>query len=93
MVMALKPICDTLVINKIICSTYQSVSGTGKEAIDELKQQIEVITLKKDFKINAYPYQIAFNILQHIDSFEKNGYNSKELKILNETKKFYMRIT
>ena len=87
MVVALKPIYDAAGINKVICSTYQSVSGTGKEAINELKNQTKAITLQKEFNISAYPYQIAFNVLPHIGSFQENGYTSEELKMLNETKK------
>jgi len=87
MVVALKPIYDAAGINKVICSTYQSVSGTGKEAIDELKEQTEAITLNKEVKVSAYPYQIAFNVLPHIGSFGENGYSSEEMKMLNETRK------
>ncbi len=87
MVVALKPIYDAVGINKVICSTYQSVSGTGKEAIDELREQTEAIALKKEFKIKAYPHQIAFNVLPHIGSFDENGYTSEELKMLYETRK------
>jgi len=87
MVVALKPIYDAVGINKVICSTYQSVSGTGKEAINELREQTEAVVLNKDIKINAYPYQIAFNVLPHIGSFDKDGYTSEEIKMLNETRK------
>ena len=87
MVVALKPIYDAVGINKVICSTYSSVSGTGKEAIDELREQTEAIALKKEFKIKAYPHQIAFNVLPHIGSFDENGYSSEELKMRNETRK------
>ena len=87
MVVALKPIYDAVGINKVICSTYQSVSGTGKEAINELKEQTEAVVLNKDIKVNAYPYQIAFNVLPQIGSFDKDGYTSEERKMLNETRK------
>ncbi len=87
MVVALKPIYDAVGINNIICSTYQSVSGTGKEAIDELREQTKAIALNKTPKISAYPHQIAFNVLPHIGSFQENGYSSEELKMLNETRK------
>ena len=87
MVVALKPIYDAVGINKVICSTYQSVSGTGKEAINELKEQTEAVVLNKDIKVNAYPYQIAFNVLPQIGSFDKDGYTSEEIKMLNETRK------
>jgi aspartate-semialdehyde dehydrogenase len=87
MVVALKPIYDAVGINKVICSTYQSVSGTGKEAIEELKEQTEAIVLKKEVKASVYPHQIAFNVLPHIGSFDKDGYTSEEMKMLNETRK------
>lgn len=87
MVVALKPIYDAVGINKVICSTYQSVSGTGKEAINELREQTEAVVLNQDIKVNAYPYQIAFNVLPHIGSFDKDGYTSEEIKMLNETRK------
>lgn len=87
MVVALKPILDVAGINKVICSTYQSVSGTGKEAIDELREQTKAISTNQEFKISAYPYQIAFNVLPQIGAFEENGYTSEELKMLYETRK------
>ena len=87
MVVALKPIYDAVGINKIICSTYQSVSGTGKEAIDELEEQVKAIALEKEIKIQVYPYQIAFNVIPQIGSFDSSGYTSEELKMLNETRK------
>jgi aspartate-semialdehyde dehydrogenase len=87
MVVALKPIFNAVGINKVICSTYQSVSGTGKEAIEELKEQTEAIISKKEAKASVYPYQIAFNVLPHIGSFGDNGYTSEEMKMLNETRK------
>jgi aspartate-semialdehyde dehydrogenase len=87
MVVALKPLYDAVGINKVICSTYQSVSGTGKEAIAELREQTQAIALNKEVKISAYPYQIAFNVLPHIGSFGENGYSSEEMKMLSETRK------
>jgi aspartate-semialdehyde dehydrogenase len=87
MVVALKPIYDGVGINKIICATYQSVSGTGKEAIDELREQTEAIVLKKKMRISTYPHQIAFNVIPHIGSFDEDGYTSEELKMRNETRK------
>jgi len=87
MVVALKPIYDAVGIKKVICSTYQSVSGTGKEAIAELKNQTKAFSQGKELEINTYPHQIAFNVLPHIGSFEENGYTTEELKMLNETRK------
>ena len=87
MVMALKPIYDEVGIERVIVATYQSVSGTGKEAIEELKNQAASIANGKKFEIKAYPYQIAYNTLPHIGSFKENGYTTEEMKMLDETRK------
>ena len=87
MVVALKPIYDEAGIERVVVATYQSVSGTGKEAIEELKNQAASIAKGKEFKIKAYPYQIAYNVLPHIGSFKENGYTSEEMKMLKETRK------
>ena len=87
MVVALKPIYDEVGIERVVVATYQSVSGTGKEAIEELKNQTASIANGREFEINVYPYQIAFNLLPHIGSFVENGYTTEEMKMLNETRK------
>ncbi|HDK28080.1 MAG TPA: aspartate-semialdehyde dehydrogenase [Candidatus Atribacteria bacterium] len=87
MVVALKPVYDEAGIERVVVATYQSVSGTGKEAIEELKVQTTSISKNKGFGIKAYPYQIAFNLLPHIGSFMENGYTTEEMKMLNETRK------
>jgi len=87
MVVALKPVLDEVGINRIIVSTYQAVSGTGKAAIDELEEQSSQILNKKKLIRKVYPHQIAFNILPHIDKFENNGYTKEEMKLIHETKK------
>jgi len=87
MVVALKPIYDEAGIERVVVATYQSVSGTGKEAIEELKNQAASIAKGKEFEIKAYPYQIAYNALPHIGSFKENGYTSEEMKMLKETRK------
>ena len=87
MVMALKPIYDEVGIERVVVATYQSVSGTGKEAIEELKNQAASIARDEEFKIKAYPYQIAYNALPHIGSFKENGYTTEEMKMLDETRK------
>jgi len=87
MVMALKPIYDEVGIERVIVATYQSVSGTGKEAIGELKNQAVSIAKGEEFEIKAYPYQIAYNALPHIGSFNENGYTTEEMKMLDETRK------
>jgi aspartate-semialdehyde dehydrogenase len=87
LVIALKPVYDKVGIKRIIISTYQSVSGTGKKAIDELMKQTEAILNKKKIKREVYPHQIAFNILPHIDEFENNAFTREEMKMIHETKK------
>lgn len=87
MVAALKPIYDAAGIKRIVVSTYQAVSGTGKRAIEELSEQVKSLLSFKEVKCNVYPYQIAFNCIPHIDVFEKNGYSKEEIKMMRETKK------
>lgn len=87
MVVALKPIHDAAKIKRIVVSTYQAVSGTGKKAIDELVEQTKALLALKEPEINVYPHRIAFNCLPHIDVFLENGYTKEEMKMVNETKK------
>jgi aspartate-semialdehyde dehydrogenase len=87
MVVVLKPLHDAAKIKRVVVSTYQAVSGTGKKAIHELEQQVLAIYGNKEMEINVYPYQIAFNCLPQIDSFIENGYTKEEMKMVNETKK------
>jgi aspartate-semialdehyde dehydrogenase len=87
MVVVLKPLHDAAKIKRVVVSTYQAVSGTGKKAIHELEQQILAIYGNKKIETNVYPYQIAFNCLPQIDSFIENGYTKEEMKMVNETKK------
>ncbi|MCK4654130.1 MAG: aspartate-semialdehyde dehydrogenase [Candidatus Cloacimonetes bacterium] len=89
LVVALKPIYDEVGITRIIVSTYQAVSGSGRKAVDELMDQTKKYIRKDEFKPDVYPYQIAFNVLPHIDVFENNGYTKEEMKIINETKKIF----
>jgi len=89
LVVALKPILDIAGIKKIIVSTYQSVSGTGKDAIDELTSQTEQILDNKKVTRKVYPHQIAFNVLPHIDVFEDNKYTKEEMKLVHETNKIF----
>ncbi|MDR1324331.1 MAG: aspartate-semialdehyde dehydrogenase [Candidatus Margulisbacteria bacterium] len=89
MVVALKPIYAAVGIKRLVISTYQAVSGTGKEAIDELQQEVIDILQFKPVQPKVYPYQIAFNILPHIDDFLDNGYSKEEMKMVNETKKIF----
>jgi len=87
MVVVLKPIHDAARIRRVVVTTFQSVSGTGKKAMDELLQQTTDFLNFRDIKCNVYPHQIAFNCLPHIDKFLENGYTKEEMKMVNETKK------
>jgi aspartate-semialdehyde dehydrogenase len=87
MVVALKPLHDAARIKRIVVSTYQAVSGTGKKAIAELEGQVLAIYGNKEITHSVYPHQIAFNCLPHIDVFLDNGYTKEEMKMVNETKK------
>jgi aspartate-semialdehyde dehydrogenase len=87
MVVALKPIHDAVRIKRIVVSTYQAVSGTGKKAIDELQKQVMAIMNNEEPQVKVYPHQIAFNCLPQIDVFVENGYTKEEMKMVNETKK------
>jgi aspartate-semialdehyde dehydrogenase len=87
MLVALKPIQDAVGISRINVATYQAVSGTGKEAIEELASQTAALLSGKDTEANVYPKQIAFNVLPHIDVFQDNGYTKEEMKMVWETNK------
>jgi aspartate-semialdehyde dehydrogenase len=87
MVVALNPIHLKCGIKRIVVSTYQAVSGTGKKAIDELFDQTRSLINFLDYEKKVYPHRIAFNCLPHIDSFMENGYTKEEMKMVNETRK------
>ena len=87
MVVVLKPLHDAAIINRVVVSTYQSVSGAGKEAMDELFNQTQGIYTNKPIEKNKFTKQIAFNAIPHIDSFVENGNTKEEEKMINETKK------
>lgn len=87
MLVALKPIHDAVGIERINVATYQAVSGTGKEAIDELAEQTRALFNHQDVKVEVYPKRIAFNVLPHIDVFLDNGYTKEEMKMVWETHK------
>ena len=87
MVVALKPIHDKFKIKRVVVSTYQSVSGSGQKAINELKIQSQEQLNGNNSIPNVYPHQIAFNCLPHIDKFLNNGYTNEEMKMVNETRK------
>ncbi|MBD3618382.1 MAG: aspartate-semialdehyde dehydrogenase [Chromatiales bacterium] len=88
MLVALKPIHDAVGIERINVCTYQAVSGTGKEAIEELaRQSADLLNGKGEVACEVYPKQIAFNCLPHIDVFQDNGYTKEEMKMVWETRK------
>ena len=87
MVVALHPIHKKYGIKRIVVSTYQAVSGTGKKAIDELFDQTRAMINFLDYEKRVYPHRIAFNCLPHIDTFLDDGYTKEEVKMVNETRK------
>ncbi len=89
MLVALKPIYDAVGIERINVATYQAVSGTGKEAIEELAGQTARLLNGQSIECEVYPKQIAFNVLPHIDTFQDNGYTREEMKMVWETRKIF----
>ncbi|RJX36413.1 MAG: aspartate-semialdehyde dehydrogenase [Desulfarculus sp.] len=87
MVVALKPIHDLAGIERVVVSTYQAVSGTGQKAIFELEGQLKALHEGRAPEAKVYPYQIAGNLLPHIDVFQDNGYTKEEMKMVLETRK------
>lgn len=98
MVMALKPLENIAKIKRVVVSTYQAVSGGGKEAMAELEQQVQDIVAGRPVKAEILPgaslekhYQIAFNLLPQIDVFKENLYTKEEMKMIDETRKIMSR--
>lgn len=87
MVVALKPIHDAARLRRVVVTTFQSVSGTGNQAIEELFHQSEAVLESGEVEVEVYPHQIAFNILPHIEHFHDNGYTNEEVKMIEETRK------
>ena len=87
MVLPLKPLHDEYTIKRVVVSTYQAVSGAGKLPMDELFEQTKNFLNKKKIDSKNFTKQIAFNVIPHIDIFDKDGYTKEELKMTNETKK------
>lgn len=85
MVVVLKPIHDAAKIKRVVVSTYQSVSGAGKEAIDELTTATRALFAGEDFEPSVFPHRIAFNCLPQIDVFQPDGYTKEEQKMISET--------
>jgi aspartate-semialdehyde dehydrogenase len=87
LVVALKPLHDKARIKRVVVATYQSVSGAGKEAMDELDRQTKAIYSLQDIELKKFPKRIAFNLIPHIDVFMEDGYTKEEWKMVAETKK------
>jgi aspartate-semialdehyde dehydrogenase len=88
MVMALKPIHDSAVIERVIVSTYQSTSGTGQRAVEELHDQTQAVLEADEVTASVYPHQIAFNILPQVETFKDgDDYTTEERKMMAETRK------
>ena len=87
MVVVLKPLHDAFKVKRLVVATYQSVSGTGKNAVAELERQVEELRQGKEPVAEVYPHQIAYNALPHIDVFLDDGYTREEVKLVNETRK------
>lgn len=87
MVVALKPLHDAATIKRVVVSTYQSVSGAGKDAMDELFQQTKAVFTAGELETKKFPKRIAFNVIPHIDVFMEDGYTKEEWKMVAETKK------
>jgi aspartate-semialdehyde dehydrogenase len=82
--MALYPLHQAFGVKRVIASSYQAVSGTGAQAIEELRAQVEALAAGRPVETKVYPHQIAFNVLPHVDSFLDSGYTKEEMKMENE---------
>jgi aspartate-semialdehyde dehydrogenase len=88
LMVALKPILDAAGLERLIVSTYQSVSGTGREAIRELREQSEAVLKGNQIEAHVYPHQVAFNVLPQVESFrDGDDYTTEERKVMAETRK------
>lgn len=87
MVVALKPINDLSKIRKVHVATYQAASGAGAAAMDELVEQYAQLGRGEEATVNKFAYQLAYNLIPHVDVFTDNGYTKEEMKMFNETKK------
>ncbi len=82
--MGLWPLHRAFGVKRVIAASYQAVSGTGAQAIEELRLQIEALAAGREPSWTVYPHQIAFNVLPHVDSFLESGYTKEEMKMQNE---------
>src|SRR5262249_41917426 len=87
LVVALKPLHDKATIKRVVVATYQSVSGAGKDAMDELDRQTKAIYSLQEVEAKKFPKRMAFNLIPHIDVFMEDGYTKEEWKMVAETKK------
>ena len=87
LVMTIKPLMSHLKVKRIIADTFQSVTGTGTAAHQEMQEQSNLILKDQPVVPSTYPHQIAFNVLPHIEPFQENGYTREEMKMVNETRK------
>ncbi|MGH8595146.1 MAG: aspartate-semialdehyde dehydrogenase, partial [Gammaproteobacteria bacterium] len=88
-VVALKPIHDAARIKRVVVSTYQSVSGAGRQAMEELSQQVGALFSGREIRKQKFPHQIAFNCIPQIDVFMEGGDTKEEWKLINETRKIF----
>ncbi|MGI6119503.1 MAG: aspartate-semialdehyde dehydrogenase [Desulfosporosinus sp.] len=89
MAVPLKPIFDLAGIRRVVVSTYQAVSGAGREGIEELEAQVKAWSRGEELTTNAFPYQIAFNLIPRIDVFQEGDYTKEEWKMVKETQKIF----
>lgn len=87
LVVALKPLHDAATIKRVVVATYQSVSGAGKDGMDELDRQTKALYSLQDVEEKKFPKRIAFNLIPHIDVFMEDGFTKEEWKMMAETKK------
>ncbi len=85
--MALAPIHRYSRVKRLVASSYQAVSGAGAKALEEFRQQVRAWAKGEPLSVQVFPYQIAFNVLPHIDVFLENGYTKEEMKLVHETRK------
>lgn len=89
MAVALKPIYDLAGIRRVVVSTYQAVSGAGREGIEELEAQVKAWSRGEELTAKVFPYQIAFNLIPRIDVFQEGDYTKEEWKMVKETQKIF----
>ena len=87
LVMTLKPLMRHATVKRVIADTFQSVTGTGTAALQEMQEQSSLILNDEPVTPSTYPHQIAFNVLPHIEPFQENGYTREEMKMVYETRK------